>query len=147
MSASITTTLVFLKPDVFETGYIGGVIDKLERNNFEIVAMKVMRLTRSQAEAFYAVHRGKRFYEDLVVYVTRGKIVPIILSSKEGLKDEDLIRRVRELMGATNPVDATEGTIRAQFGKSLDANVLHGSDSPATAREEMSFFFAGESFI
>jgi len=144
---TLDKTLVFLKPDVFEKQCIGKVIDEFEKNHFEILAIKIMKLSQKQAEEFYSVHRGKAFYNDLVAYVTRGNIAPIILRSKKGLVGEALIKAVRTLMGATNPSAAAKGTIRQQFGESLDSNVVHGSDSPENAAIEMSFFFAKSSLI
>ncbi|OGN57652.1 MAG: nucleoside-diphosphate kinase [Chlamydiae bacterium RIFCSPHIGHO2_02_FULL_49_29] len=140
-NGNIDKTLVFLKPDVFEKNCIGKVIEQFEKNHFDVIAIKILKLSRAQAEEFYAVHRGKPFYDDLVSYVTRGNIAPIILKSKKGLVGEELISAVRSLMGATNPPQAEKGTIRQLFGESMDANVLHGSDSPENAFIEMRFFF------
>lgn len=143
----IEKTLVFLKPDVFENKCIGKVIEQFEMNQFEVIAIKILKLSRAQAEEFYGVHRDKPFYNDLVSYVTRGNIAPMILKSKKGLVGEELISAVRTLMGATNPPQAEKGTIRQLFGESLDANVLHGSDSPENAFIEMRFFFPAYALI
>lgn len=129
-------TLVFFKPDVFETKCCGKVISEFEANNITIIAQKTLRLKKEEAEEFYRVHRGKPFYDGLVQYVTRGQILAMVL---EG---DDVIARVRKLMGATNPKDADKDTIRGKYGASLDANVIHGSDSVEATQYEIPFFFS-----
>jgi nucleoside-diphosphate kinase len=133
---SIQKTLIFLKPDVYEKNIIGKVISEIEeQKRYKILEMKMVRLNQTQAENFYKVHREKPFFKDLVKYVCRGPIVPILI---EG---EDAIKEMRKLMGATNPIDAKKDTIRGKFGESLDANVVHGSDSEESAKIEIPFFF------
>jgi nucleoside-diphosphate kinase len=129
-------TLVFLKPDTFETKVVGKVIADFEAK-FPIRAIKMMKLNKTQAEEFYAVHKGKPFYDSLTNYIARGPIVAMIL---EG--DDSLIEEVRTFMGNTNPEKAEEGTIRQKYGQSLDANVVHGSDSFESATKEIPFFFS-----
>ncbi|NGX53523.1 MAG: Nucleoside diphosphate kinase [Chlamydiae bacterium] len=129
-------TLVFLKPDTFENKIVGEVIAAFEKK-FNIVSMKMVKLTKEDAKQFYAVHKEKPFYEDLATYASRGPVVALLL---EG--ENDLIPRVRKFMGATNPPEADKDTIRGKFGSSLDANVVHGSDSPESAETEIPFFFS-----
>jgi len=135
-------TLIFMKPDVFEKRIMGKVLHEIEkRDDFKIIAMCYTRLNKEQAETFYAVHRGKPFYGDLVAYVTRGPVFAMVI---EG---EKAIEKMRELMGATNPTEAKGDTIRGMYGESLDANVVHGSDSPESAEIEIPFFFSKRSLI
>jgi len=128
-------TLSIIKPDGVARGLIGEVIKRFEANGMRIVAMKMVRLNRSQAEGFYAVHRGKHFFESLTEFMSSGPIVVMVL---EG---EGVIAKNRELMGATNYLDAAEGTIRREFATDIEKNVVHGSDSPETAAFEISYFF------
>jgi nucleoside-diphosphate kinase len=128
-------TLTFLKPDVFEKNLYGKVIAEIESHGIKIIAAKMLRLTKKQAGHFYKVHEGKKFYEDLVSYVTRGPIMVLVLAG------ENVISKYRHLMGATDPAKATHETIRGKYGSSLENNVVHGSDSPEAAKEEISFFF------
>ena len=114
---------------------IGKICDRFESGGLRIIASRMMHLTRAQAQDFYAVHRERPFYNDLVEYMTSG---PVVVQVLEG---EDAIARNREIMGATNPANAAPGTIRADFAESVEANAVHGSDGPDTAREEISFFF------
>jgi nucleoside-diphosphate kinase len=114
---------------------IGEIYSRFEKGGLKIVAARMMQLTRAQAEEFYAVHRERPFYNDLVEFMTSG---PVIIQVLEG---EDAIARNRELMGATNPQEAAAGTIRADFARSIDANAVHGSDGPDTARVEIACFF------
>jgi nucleoside-diphosphate kinase len=130
-------TLIFLKPDVLEKRLIGKVIEEIEeKTDLKFLGIKMMKLSRRQAEKFYEVHRGKGFYNDLVTYITRGPVVALLL---EG---EKAIERMRTLMGATDPVKAEKGTLRGKFGESLDANVCHGSDGTESARTEIPFYFS-----
>jgi nucleoside-diphosphate kinase len=132
---AIQKTLSIIKPDAVAKNLIGAICHRFEVAGFKIVAAKMLHLTREQAEGFYAVHKGKPFFDGLVTYMTSG---PIVVQVLEG---ENAILRNREVMGATDPKKALAGTIRADFGESLDANVVHGSDAPETAAEEISFFF------
>jgi nucleoside-diphosphate kinase len=128
-------TLAIIKPDGVSRALIGEVIKRLESSNFKIKAMKMIHLTKKQAEGFYAVHRGKPFFESLTDFMSSGPAVVMIL---EGV---DVISRYRELMGATNYKEAAEGTIRKEFATDIEKNVVHGSDAPETAAFEMAYFF------
>ena len=128
-------TLSIIKPDGVSRGIIGEVIRRLEENDFKIVAMKMIRMSKEQAEGFYAVHLGKPFFDSLTAFMSSGPAVVMIL---EG---EDIIVRYRELMGATNYKEAADGTIRKDFATDIEKNVVHGSDAPETAAFEMGYFF------
>lgn len=128
-------TLSIIKPDGVARGLIGEVVKRLEESNIRIVAMKMLQMTREQAEGFYAVHRDKPFFGSLTDFMCSGPIVVMIL---EG---QDVIAGYRELMGATNYKEAAAGTIRADFATSIEKNVVHGSDAPETAAFEMAYFF------
>jgi nucleoside-diphosphate kinase len=128
-------TLAIVKPDGVLRGIIGEVIRRLEKSDFKIVAMKMVHLTKKQAQGFYAVHKGKPFFESLTDFMSSGPAVMMILEGK------DVIGRYRKLMGATNYEEAAEGTIRREFATDIEKNVVHGSDSPETAAFEMAYFF------
>lgn len=128
-------TLSIIKPDGVARGLAGEVIKRLEQNNFKITAMKMLRMTKSQAQGFYAVHRERPFFESLTGFMTSGPIIVMIL---EG---ENAIGRYRELMGATDYREAAEGTIRKDFATDIEKNVVHGSDGPETAAFEIGYFF------
>jgi nucleoside-diphosphate kinase len=128
-------TLAIIKPDGVARGLIGEVIKRLENNGFQIVAMKLVHLSKSQAKGFYAVHEGRPFFESLTDFMSSGPAVVMIL---EG---ENVIGRYRELMGATNYKEAAEGTIRREFATDIEKNVVHGSDAPDTAAFEINYFF------
>jgi len=128
-------TLSIIKPDGVAQGLIGEVIQRLENAGLKIVAMKMIHLTKKMAEGFYAVHRGKPFYDSLTDFMSSGPCVVMIL---EGV---GAIAKYRELMGATNPKQAAPGTIRREFASSIERNVVHGSDAPETAAFEMAYFF------
>ena len=132
---SVERTLSIVKPDAVSRDLIGRIYDRFETAGLKIIAARMMHLTREQAEGFYAVHRERPFFNDLVAFMTSG---PVIVQVLEG---EDAIRRHREIMGATNPADALAGTIRADFAESLEANSVHGSDGPDTAKAEIAYFF------
>ena len=135
----VERTLSIVKPDAVARNIIGEIYSRFEKNGMTIVAAKMMRLTEDQAKGFYAEHDGKPFYGDLVAYMTSG---PVVVQVLEG---ENAIAKNRELMGATNPAEAAAGTIRADFAESVEANAVHGSDSPASAEREIGYFFeAGE---
>jgi nucleoside-diphosphate kinase len=131
----VERTLSIIKPDAVAKNVIGEIYTRFEKGGLKIVAARMMHLTRSQAEAFYAVHRGRPFFEDLVKFMTSG---PVMIQVLEG---DNAIARNRELMGATNPQEAAPGTIRADFARSIDANAVHGSDGPDTAAVEIACFF------
>ena len=129
-------TLTIIKPDSVEKGNFGRIIGRLEKEGFRVLAVKKMALTRQQSEAFYAVHRERPFYKDLVKYMTSG---PVYVAA---LERSDAVPHLRKVMGATDPSRADAGTIRKEFGESIERNAIHGSDSPGNARIEISFFFA-----
>ena len=132
---AIERTLSIIKPDAVAKNVIGQIYSRFESNNFKIVASKMKWLSRQEAEAFYAVHRERPFFKDLVDFMVSG---PVQIQVLEG---ENAIMKNRELMGATDPKKAAKGTIRADFAQSIDANAVHGSDSPETAAVEIAFFF------
>jgi nucleoside-diphosphate kinase len=131
----IEQTLSLIKPDGVSRGLIGEVISRFERAGLKIKAMKMLKLSLSQARAFYAVHKERPFYDSLTAFMSSGPIVAMIL---EG---ENAIQKNRDLMGATDYRQAAPGTIRADFARDIEANIVHGSDEPDTARTEISFFF------
>ena len=128
-------TLSIIKPDAVKRGLIGEVVKRLEQNQLNIVAMKMIYMTKDQAQGFYAVHRERPFFESLTDFMTSGPVVVMVL---EG---DNVIARYRELMGATNFEEAAEGTIRREFATDIEKNVVHGSDAPETAAFEISYFF------
>ena len=132
---AVERTLSIIKPDAVAKNAIGDIYARFERNGLKIVAARMHLLSRADAEAFYAVHRSRPFFKDLVDFMVSG---PIMVQVLEG---ENAIARNRDLMGATDPKKAASGTIRADFAASIDANAVHGSDSPATAATEIAFFF------
>ena len=131
----VTQTLTIIKPDGVAQNNIGEIIRTFEENQFKIVAMKMLRLTKQQAEGFYVVHRGKSFFDSLTTFMSSGRIVVMVL---EG---ENVIARLREVMGATNPANAAPGTLRQRFATSVERNVIHGSDATETAAFEIAYFF------
>ena len=132
---SIEQTLSIIKPDAVGKNVIGKIMDRFESAGLRIVACRMMHLSREQAEAFYAVHKDRPFYGELVEYMISGAVIIQILEGEEA------IQRNRDVMGATNPTEAAPGTIRADFAESVQANAVHGSDSPTTAQQEISYFF------
>ena len=128
-------TLSIIKPDGVKRGLIGEVVKMLEHNNLDIVAMKMLHMTKKQAKGFYAVHRERPFFESLTDFMSSGPAVVMVL---EG---DNVIARYRELMGATNFKEAAEGTIRKAFATDIEQNIVHGSDAPETALFEISYFF------
>ena len=133
---AIERTLSIVKPDAVGKNAIGAIYDRFEKAGLRIVAARMMHLTRAQAEGFYAVHKGRPFFNDLVAFMSSG---PVMIQVLEG---ENAIVKNREVMGATNPKAAAAGTIRADFAASIDENAVHGSDGADTARAEISYFFA-----
>lgn len=129
-------TFTMIKPDAFAEGNSGAIIKMIEEAGFSIKAMKLTRLSAEKAGAFYAVHKERPFYNDLVAYMSSGSIIAMILEKDNAVDD------FRGLIGATNPADAAEGTIRKLFAKSIEANAIHGSDSDENAEIEGSFFFS-----
>lgn len=130
-------TFTMLKPDAVEKGHIGAILEKISASGFRIVAMKLTQMTTQDAETFYAIHNERPFFADLVEYMTRGPIVAAILEKENAVDD------FRTLIGATNPDDAAEGTIRKMYAESISANAVHGSDSDDNAAIESAFHFSG----
>jgi nucleoside-diphosphate kinase len=135
---AVEQTLSIIKPDGVQKNLIGEIYSRFEKAGLEIVAAKMKHLTDKDAQGFYAVHRERPFFNDLVSYMTSG---PVMVQVLQG---EDAIAKNREIMGATNPADADPGTIRADFAASIEENVVHGSDGPDTAAAEIAFFFGEE---
>jgi nucleoside-diphosphate kinase len=133
--SQLERTLAIIKPDSVARGIAGEILSTIEQAGFRIRGMRMLHLDRPRAEGFYAVHRGKPFFPDLVEFMIEGPIVVL------ALEREDAIRKWREAMGATNPANAAEGTIRKRFGASIQRNCVHGSDAPDTARFELGYFF------
>lgn len=134
-------TLSIIKPDAVKKNVVGKIIDRFESNGLRVAAMKKLQLSIEDASNFYAVHKERPFFKDLVEFMTSGPVVVIVLEGKNA------ILKNRELMGATNPKEAARGTIRADFAESIDANAVHGSDSLENAKTEISFFFARKEIV
>ena len=128
-------TFSFIKPDAVASGKAGKILSLLEENGFRIVALRMLKLSQGQAEGFYAVHKERPFYSGLVKFMTEG---PVIVMA---LEREDAVKKLREVMGATNPANAAEGTVRKLYAESIERNAIHGSDAPETAAQELQFFF------
>jgi nucleoside-diphosphate kinase len=138
---AIERTFSIIKPDATRRNLTGKIIDKLERAGLRVVAQKRIHMTRAQAEGFYAVHRERPFFGELVAFMSSG---PVVVQVLEG---ENAVAKNREVMGATNPKDAAPGTIRAEFAQSVGENSVHGSDAPETARQEIAFFFKDNEIV
>ena len=138
---AIERTFSIIKPDATKRNLTGKIIDRFESNGLRIVASKRIHMTREQAGEFYDVHKERPFYNDLVDFMISG---PVVVQVLEG---ENAIAKNREIMGATNPAEADEGTIRKDFAESIDANSVHGSDAPETAAEEIKFFFSDDELV
>ena len=134
-------TLAMIKPDAVEKNVIGGILSRIEAEGLRVVAMRMVRLSLQQAEGFYAVHRERPFFGDLTAFMSSGPIVALVL---EG---EAAIPRWRELMGATDPAKAADGTLRKKFATNIERNAVHGSDAPETAAEEIAYHFGGIDLI
>ncbi len=134
-------TLSIIKPDAVKKGVIGKIVDRFEANGLRIAAMRKVMLSQADAEAFYAVHKERSFFPELVEFMISGPVVAMVL---EG---ENAVLKNRDLMGATNPKEAKPGTIRADFADSIDANAVHGSDSLENAKNEIKFFFCDRDII
>jgi nucleoside-diphosphate kinase len=132
---ALERTLSIIKPDAVKKNVIGQILARFEAAGLRVVAARMMFLSRAEAEGFYAVHRGRPFFNDLVEFMTSG---PVLVQVLEG---DNAIAKNRELMGATDPKKAAKGTIRADFADSIDANAVHGSDAPETAKTEIAYFF------
>lgn len=132
----VEVTLSLVKPDAVRKNLIGDVLRKFEQNGLKIVGLRMLQLSRKEAEGFYAVHQKRPFFNDLTTFMCSGPIVAL------ALKGENAIKKVREIMGATNPKEAAPGTIRREFGNGIEENVVHGSDSPDSVRFELPYFFS-----
>ncbi|CAM5200510.1 nucleoside-diphosphate kinase [Oligella ureolytica] len=132
---AVERTLSIIKPDAVAKNVIGEIISRFEKSGLKVVEAKMVQLSREDAEGFYAVHKERPFFNDLVEFMISG---PVFVQALEG---ENAIAKNRELMGATNPKEAAPGTIRADFAESIDANAVHGSDAPETAAVEIAYFF------
>ncbi len=137
MPKTLERTFSIIKPDAVEKGAIGDIICMLQDKKFRIIGMKMLHITKHQAEGFYAVHAGKPFFGSLTDFMSSGPIVVMALEKENAIAD------LRELMGATNPANAAEGTIRKKWASNIERNAIHGSDADDTARFELSYFFAG----
>ena len=138
---ALERTFSIIKPDATKRNLTGKIIDRFESNGLRVVASKRLHMSREQAEGFYAVHKERPFFVDLVSFMISG---PVVVQVLEG---ENAIAKNREIMGATNPADADEGTIRKDFAESIEANSVHGSDAPETAAEEIKFFFSDDEIV
>ncbi|MBL4577806.1 MAG: nucleoside-diphosphate kinase [Flavobacteriales bacterium] len=139
MAGNITLTMI--KPEAVTEGNTGAILDMMNKGGFKIKALKLVRLTEERAKSFYAVHSERPFYQDLVNYMTSGPIVAAVLEK------DDAVQSFRDFIGATNPADAAEGTIRAIYGRSLESNAVHGSDSDENAAIESEFHFSPDEII
>tara|TARA_B000000609_G_C23921456_1_gene213718 strand:+ start:22 stop:435 length:414 start_codon:yes stop_codon:yes gene_type:complete len=128
-------TLSIIKPDAVAKNVLGKILDRFESAGLKIIAIKMLHLDKDMAEGFYVEHKGKPFFEKLINFMTSGPVVVQVLSGENAIKTN------RELMGNTNPEEAAQGTIRSDFAESIDANAVHGSDSPESAEREISYFF------
>ncbi|MBI3447384.1 MAG: nucleoside-diphosphate kinase [Acidobacteria bacterium] len=131
----VQRTLTIIKPDGVEQKSVGAIIAVFEKEGFRILAARMLHMSKAEAEGFYAVHKGKKFFEDLTRFMSSGPCLPMVLEREEA------IPRLRELMGATDPAKAADGTIRKKFAANVERNVIHGSDSPESAADEMRYFF------
>lgn len=128
-------TLTIIKPDAVAGGHVGSIISAIEKDGFKIVAARLIHMTKKEAEGFYAVHRERPFFGDLTTFMSSGPCMPMVLE-RDGAID-----RLREIMGATNPKEAAEGTIRKLYASDIEKNAIHGSDSPESAATEIPYFF------
>ena len=138
---ALQRTFSIIKPDATARNLTGAINAKIEEAGLRIIAQKRIRLSKEQAEGFYAVHKERPFFNDLVSFMVSG---PVVVQVLEG---EDAIAKYREVMGATNPADAADGTIRKEFAESIEANSVHGSDAPETAAQEIPFFFSDDEIV
>ena len=134
-------TLTIIKPDAVAAGNAGNILAMLEKKGFTIRALKMLRLSSAQARAFYEVHKERPFYDSLVQFMTSGPVIPAVL------EHPNAVTYLREVMGATNSAEAADGTVRALYGTNIERNAVHGSDSPANAALELSFFFSRSDLI
>ena len=130
-------TLAIIKPDAVAGGHVGAILQRVESGGFALRGMRLVRLTRAEAEGFYAVHRDRPFFDSLTAFMSSGPAIVLALEA------DDAIRRWRELMGSTDPAKAASGSLRREFGSSIERNATHGSDAPETAATELGYFFRG----
>ena len=135
-------TLLKIKPDAYQAGYTGAIIAHLEKNGFRVRALKLVKLTRKQAEQFYAVHQKRPFFPDLIEFITSGPVLPMVVEI-----DGDAVKQAREVIGATDPAEAAENTVRKLFGTNKEKNAIHGSDSDDNAAQEIAFYFAQREIV
>ena len=128
-------TLILLKPDSLQRGLSGEIISRFEKKGFKIIGMKLIKVSKDLAETHYSEHKGKPFFEDLVAFITSSPIIAMVIET------QNAITIARNMMGSTNPIDALQGTIRGDFGISVESNIIHGSDSQTSAKREISLFF------
>lgn len=134
-------TLAILKPDCVRKNLIGAVLSRVQEAGFDVCALKMVNLTKAEAEGFYAVHEGKPFFDELTDFMSSGPCVPVVLEKDDAIAD------FRELIGATNPEEADEGTIRSDYADSIGENIVHGSDSVENGLKEASYFFPGHEIV
>jgi nucleoside-diphosphate kinase len=138
---SVERTFSIIKPDAVAAGHAGAILAMLQEAGFKILGMRMTRLSEPQAQAFYAVHSARPFFGGLVKFMTEGPIVVL------ALERENAVKQLRDVMGATNPANAAEGTVRKRFAANIERNCIHGSDAPETAEAELRFFFAGADLL
>jgi nucleoside-diphosphate kinase len=138
---TLQRTLAIVKPDAVAKNATGDILATIEKNGFRIIGMKMLHISKDEAEGFYAVHAGKPFFDSLTTFMSSGPVVVIALEKEEAIK------AWRDLMGPTNPANASEGTIRKKWGSSIETNATHGSDAEDTAKFEVSYFFAGYELV
>ncbi|HEV3197366.1 MAG TPA: nucleoside-diphosphate kinase [Bryobacteraceae bacterium] len=138
---SVERTFSIIKPDAVAAGQAGEILAMIQKAGFRVLGLRMTRLSEAQAQAFYAVHRERPFFAGLVKFMTEGPIVVM------ALEREDAIKKLREVMGATNPANAAEGTVRKRFAANIERNCIHGSDAPETAEVELQFFFSTAELI
>jgi nucleoside-diphosphate kinase len=138
---SLERTFGIIKPDAVANGHVGAILTMIKEADFRVVGMRMKRLSKMEAEAFYAVHKERGFFNGLVTFMTEGPVVVL------ALERENAIAKWRELMGATNPANAAEGTIRKRFAENIERNSVHGSDAVETAAQEIPFFFSGSELL
>ena len=137
----MSQTLAIIKPDAIASGKAGAILTHIEREGFRVRSLKMTRLNRAQAEAFYGVHRTRPFFESLVSFITSGPVVPMVLEA------DGAVQRLREMIGATDPAQSAEGTIRSLFAESTERNAIHASDSDTNAAREIAFFFSESALL
>jgi len=138
---SVERTFSIIKPDAVAAGQTGAILAMLQQAGFKILGLRMTRLSQAQAEGFYAVHKERPFFSGLVKFMTEGPIVVM------ALEREDAVKKLREVMGATNPANAAEGTVRKRFAANIERNCIHGSDAPETAAQELAYFFTGSELL